>query len=1091
MKIIKLSILSLLCLVSLNIFAQQQIDTIVKTKSGEIMKVDTRIDNMHYWKKLSSKGIVPKSPEVIVPQGIFSSSLIKALSVTTTDSPDVPVTSINSTQSENSIFVNPTDNTKVINSNNSTQNPVGTLYGSNYFYSNDEGLTWSGIVEGAGGSNSGDPATAIGLDGRMYIGFIHDNYGQGVSYSADNGLTWTSVQAGPPPGNDGMLDKNHLWIDNSPTSIYEGNVYDAWTNFGGANDSEIEIVKTSDGGLTYSTPVAISTAVNAGSHNQGVNIQTGPAGQVYVTWSIYDDWAGNGYEEALGFAKSVDGGVTYLPASRIITNIKGIRNGLQKNQRVNSFPSMAVDLSDGTIYIVWTNFGVPGTNSGTNSSIYMIKSTDEGATWSTPARINDGQFADGKEAYFPWITCDPVTGTLSVIYYEDKNVTESQVETWVSNSYDSGVTWESFKISDVAFTPTPIAGLASSYMGDYLGISAYNSVVYPVWTDNRNGEAMAYVSPFETNNRPRPQNLNVVLNSTNGQADLTWQFPTTRVFQYFNIYRNNVFIGSTTNLTYTDNLPTFGYYTYKVTAMHDDGESGSSNKNIRWGTIIIEVNPTSLSQELGYYETATQSFTIINTGQLDLTFGTETNVTLLDYCESDGGCDEFISNVTFGEINNTSQCSGYVNYTEFSTDIFTGVEEIITVTNGNPYTDDICAIWIDWNQDGDFNDTYEEIEMTNAIGVGPYTATITPPQSALNGATTMRVRIDYSNDNPTPCDNTTYGEVEDYTVIVNNWLNTDNFSGTITPSQSQTFDVNFSSVGIFNGVYTSDLKITNNSDNNTSVILPLTLTVTGSFPLIVDPVASPSIICANGTSEITGNVSGGDQTYSFSWTSEPSGFTSSDEDISVSPAVTTIYTLEATDGFQLIKKSVNVEVSPVPNIPAKPTGPVSVNSNAVNSTYNTTGTSTATSYVWNITPSEAGTISGTSKQAVVDWNNSFAGIAGISVKGINDCGEGSFSTSLNVNVTITGIEKTSDNLSFAIYPNPNNGTFILELNTVDEEIVDVYIYNSAGAQVYTKTDVNVWAKNSWIVDIKNYEVGVYFVNIEGKSKKYIAKFIVE
>ena len=89
-------------------------------------------------------------------------------------------------------------------------------------------------------------------------------------------------------------------------------------------------------------------------------------------------------------------------------------------------------------------------------------------SWSTPVRVNQGTFANGKEAYMPWITCDPETGTLSVIFYDDRNVSSTQVETWVSNSYDGGDTWEDFRVSDVAFTPSPLPGMAGGYMGDYL-----------------------------------------------------------------------------------------------------------------------------------------------------------------------------------------------------------------------------------------------------------------------------------------------------------------------------------------------------------------------------------------------------------------------------------------------------------------------------------------------------------------------------------------------------------------------------------------------------------------------------------------------
>jgi len=445
---------------------------------------------------MADSGFVYLAPIEYVPPAEFTGSRIESPMVMVSDSPDVPTTTVNSTQSENSVFVNPLNNQALLNSNNSTQNPVGSLYGADYLLSTDGGVTWGGSVNGAGGSNSGDPAAAIGLGGRQYIGFIDNNDGQSVAYSTDNGSTWTSVVAATQNGN--LLDKNHMWIDNSSVSSHEGNIYVAYTDFG-VTGSPIEITHSTDDGLSYSTPINISSAVNAGSHNQGVNIQTGPNGEVYVAWIIYDSWPSD--ETAIALAKSTDGGASFTDATRIISNIRGIRTTeTSKNHRVNSFPSMAVDMSggpnNGYIYIVWANIGVPGTNTGPDIDVYMIRSEDGGINWTAPIKVNQDPSGAGKEHYFPWITCDPVTGDLSVIYYDDRNVSSTQCEVFVASSDDSGITWDDFKVSDVAFTPAAIPGLAGGYMGDYLGISAVGGMVYPTWTDNRTGTTLTYVSPF-------------------------------------------------------------------------------------------------------------------------------------------------------------------------------------------------------------------------------------------------------------------------------------------------------------------------------------------------------------------------------------------------------------------------------------------------------------------------------------------------------------------------------------------------------------------------------------------------------------------
>ncbi len=176
-------------------------------------------------------------------------------------------------------------------------------------------------MQGAGGSNSGDPATAIGLNGRWYVNYISSPGGQGVAYSDDQGDNWTTRTIAPNPGS--LADKNHFWIDNSLTSAYEGNLYNVWTDFGGSYDSEIVVSYSSDDGDTWTPRVPISNAVNAGSHNQGVNVNTGPNGEVYAVWAIYDGFPTD--ESALGFARSYDGGATWEESTRIIDDLRGIR----------------------------------------------------------------------------------------------------------------------------------------------------------------------------------------------------------------------------------------------------------------------------------------------------------------------------------------------------------------------------------------------------------------------------------------------------------------------------------------------------------------------------------------------------------------------------------------------------------------------------------------------------------------------------------------------------------------------------------------------------------------------------------------------
>jgi len=221
------------------------------------------------------------------------------------------------------------------------------------------------------------------------------------------------------------------------------------------------------------------------------------------------------------------------------------------------------------------------------------------------------------------------------------------------------------------------------------------------------------------------------------------------------------------------------------------------------GLILVSDNQAGTTFDLGLLEPNTSySFQIIannaNGSSIDCPMNTFTTGTCLTYCDASATiCDEFISDVQMGNINNPTACTagGYNDYTALSTDVFIGAATPITVTNGNlNWPTDVCGVWIDWNHDGDFLDANEAITMAGSPGTGPYSAQVIAPVDAVVGATTMRVRIQFGGVLD-PCGITTFGEVEDYTIIVNAPLacpfpNNINASETTTTSTVITWDEN-------------------------------------------------------------------------------------------------------------------------------------------------------------------------------------------------------------------------------------------------------------------------------------------------------------
>ncbi len=184
------------------------------------------------------------------------------------------------------------------------------------------------------------------------------------------------------------------------------------------------------------------------------------------------------------------------------------------------------------------------------------------------------------------------------------------------------------------------------------------------------------------------------------------------------------------------------------------------------GTSLTSQNPQVQFNLSGSYSVelmianATSSDTEIKTNYINTSF----------YCSASGSSNLLhISKVMIGDIDNSSEQDYYTDYTYMSTDLSLGQNDVgITVENGNPYGNDDLGVWIDWNQDGDFSGSGENIVCEiNDQGQGTFLFDV--PENAFLGNTTMRIRIKYSgSDCGNPCGTTTYGEVEDYSVNILN-----------------------------------------------------------------------------------------------------------------------------------------------------------------------------------------------------------------------------------------------------------------------------------------------------------------------------------
>ncbi|NBT86888.1 MAG: T9SS C-terminal target domain-containing protein, partial [Flavobacteriaceae bacterium] len=122
------------------------------------------------------------------------------------------------------------------------------------------------------------------------------------------------------------------------------------------------------------------------------------------------------------------------------------------------------------------------------------------------------------------------------------------------------------------------------------------------------------------------------------------------------------------------------------------------------------------------------------------------------------------------EINNPSGCEGYGDFTAQVANFDQDAIYDLTVTTG--YGDQYVTVWIDFNDD--FNFTADEKVVNNYVVApgqagGSYTETmaLTIPAGANPGTHLMRAKTNWQAEVPeNACEETTYGETEDYTANI-------------------------------------------------------------------------------------------------------------------------------------------------------------------------------------------------------------------------------------------------------------------------------------------------------------------------------------
>jgi hypothetical protein len=464
--------------------------------------------------------------------------------------------------------IDPTDPATVVAGwNDYCQTDLGAGW-QGFGYSRDGGETWTNSfvpgypadtsAEGQASplfgrhTEAGDPIAAFDNAGNLFVGgisfnragaingdvyvatyFANDVAIDGPDYPVDYQYTRVVGKGTPSRNFVGIFqDKPMLEVDRTGGDT-DGNVYVCWSRFTGFGQNKIYFSRSTDTGATFSPPIQLTTHGRTGSV-QGCDIAIEGDGDVYVTFRTFADPSVPG-ANALFFTRSTDGGASFARAEliRAITPYNPFDSSRDCGDgaelcptgfvfaRVPLEPRSTADQNapSNGVYLVYnevepasitasaTSYSSAGGGQVGRSVVYVVASTDDGATWGAPVPV-DISAADPGHQFFPDI--DALNGTLAVVWQDSRSdpcysvqlpmgntagavsCGTNIVNSFVASSTNAGASWSaSLQVSDTAHQPQyeMFGNRQVPFQGDYNWVSIVDDggllEAYVTWTDNR------------------------------------------------------------------------------------------------------------------------------------------------------------------------------------------------------------------------------------------------------------------------------------------------------------------------------------------------------------------------------------------------------------------------------------------------------------------------------------------------------------------------------------------------------------------------------------------------------------------------------
>jgi hypothetical protein len=282
-----------------------------------------------------------------------------------------------------------------------------------------------------------DPNSDFDTKGRVYQTMLpfnsffdatklHPDGEIDMSYSDDLGRHWVKGNGGvplEPPNNASAKQAGHVedkqWVavNHIVGNRFQDHVYAAWAVFNGSSAGQgikVRMAVSRDRGQTFAKAVTITPPSEVTAGATYVYPEIDAAGNVYVAVVSFPP---NGSSSTIYVARSTDDARTFS-AFVPITTVDMAPGGVLPNTRFRDGITESFAASPtypNHLYLTYEDWNL----AAGQMDVKFTQSTDGGATWTTPAVVNDNVDAPGvpTDQFQPSIAAGP-NGAVAVAFYD-------------------------------------------------------------------------------------------------------------------------------------------------------------------------------------------------------------------------------------------------------------------------------------------------------------------------------------------------------------------------------------------------------------------------------------------------------------------------------------------------------------------------------------------------------------------------------------------------------------------------------------------------------------------------------------------------